>query len=151
MSASSLALEGMRFVIERDGAALTGNKSPAVAVMIPSMIFDVGTRSSRRVRIVGEKCFAESAVQSITIPRHVKVLCSGSFHLSDLVSVSFESGSQLTRIESDAFRDSGLTSVTIPHHVEILGSGCFARCESLSSISFDSNSKLKRIESKAFF
>jgi hypothetical protein len=89
----------------------------------------------------------------IAIPCHVQILCSSCFSLCNPVSsISFESHSELTPVESDACSSySSLKSITIPRHVQILCSPCFASCESLSSISFEANSELTRIESNAFF
>jgi hypothetical protein len=77
-------------------------------------------------------------------------------YCKSLSSISFESNSRLTRIESSAFSPSSLQSILIPSNVEILGSKCFSSCESLSSITFESNShltpnaRLKIIPKKAF-
>jgi hypothetical protein len=67
-----------------------------------------------------------------------------------LSSISFESPSRLTRIESQTFSCSSLGSILIPGSVEILGPRCFSQCQSLLSISFESPSRLIRIESEAF-
>jgi hypothetical protein len=85
------------------------------------------------------------------IPNNVEILgwrCF--FYCKSLSSITFESSSRLTRIESEAFYGSSLQSILIPSNVEILGSHCFSFCESLSSITFESNSHLTRIESCAF-
>jgi hypothetical protein len=81
------------------------------------------------VEILGSKCFS---------------------YCESLSSITFESNSHLTRIESGAFSWSSLESILIPRNVEILGSQCFSNCHSLSSIKFESNSQLKRIKSGAF-
>jgi hypothetical protein len=85
-----------------------------------------------------------SSLKSITIPRHVQILCSYCFwHCNSLSSISFETESELTRIESYAFYScSSLKSITIPRHVQILCSEWFSSCNSLSSISFEAESKL---------
>jgi hypothetical protein len=67
-----------------------------------------------------------------------------------LCSISFESNSQLTRIEIEAFARSSLRSIFIPRSVEILCSECFSFCQSLNSVSFEANSRLTRIEFRAF-
>jgi hypothetical protein len=92
-----------------------------------------------------------SSSSNVEIPFHIEMFgCSRFSFCSSLSSVSFESNSRLTRIESTAFSYSSLQSIVIPRNVEILGSACFSNCQSLSSISFESNSPLTRIESKAF-
>jgi hypothetical protein len=86
------------------------------------------------------------------IPRNVEILGSPCFSdCKSLSSITFESSSHLTRIESEAFWNSSLRSILIPRNVEILGSDCFYNCKSPSSIAFESNSELTRIESKAFY
>jgi hypothetical protein len=85
------------------------------------------------------------------IPKNVEILGSKCFYCcKSLSSITFESNSRLTRIESEAFYGSSLQSILIPKNVEILGSKCFSLCQSLSSITFESNSRLTRIESEAF-
>jgi hypothetical protein len=44
-------------------------------------------------------------------------------------SISFESDSRLTRIESEAFSSSSLESIEIPRTVEILGSSWISKCK----------------------
>jgi uncharacterized protein YuzB (UPF0349 family) len=60
-------------------------------------------------------------------------------YCKSLSSITFESNSHLTEIESEAFHDSTLQSILIPRTVEIIGSYCFRSCKSLSSITFESN------------
>jgi uncharacterized protein YuzB (UPF0349 family) len=85
------------------------------------------------------------------IPRNVEILESKCFsNCKSLSSITFESNSYLTRIESEAFYGSSLQSILIPRNVEIVESKCFSNCSSLSSITFESNSRLTRIESFAF-
>jgi uncharacterized membrane protein len=88
----------------------------------------------------------------IIIPRHVQILCSECFsYCNSLSSISFETDSELTHIESTIFYFcSSLKSITIPRHVQILCSECFSHCNSLSSISFETDSVLTRIEAGAF-
>jgi hypothetical protein len=86
------------------------------------------------------------------IPSTVQILGSSCFsYCESLSSISFESNSQLIRIESFAFSGSSLESIVIPSTVQILGSSCFSSCKSFSSISFESSSRLIRIESQAFY
>jgi hypothetical protein len=85
------------------------------------------------------------------IPRNVEIVGLKCFsNCKSLSSITFESNSHLTRIESAAFSYSSLQSILIPRNVEILESDCFSYCKSRSSISFESNSHLTRIESGAF-
>jgi hypothetical protein len=92
--------------------------------------------------------FCESA--EVEIPNNIEILGSRCFSsCKSLSSITFESNSRLTRIESKAFYESSLQSILIPMNVEMLGSKCFSYCYSLSSITFESNSRLTRIESEA--
>jgi hypothetical protein len=93
--------------------------------------------------------FSDSS--NIEITSDIEILGSSCFsRCESLSSISFESNSQLTRIESNAFLYSSLQSIMIPSTIQILGSGCFSCCESLSSISFDYLSQLRPIESLQF-
>jgi hypothetical protein len=62
-----------------------------------------------------------------------------------LSSITFESDSRLTRIESFAFSSSSLQSIVISRSVEVLCSSCFSLWQSLSSITFEFDSRLTRI------
>jgi hypothetical protein len=88
---------------------------------------------------------------NITIPADIEIIGSSCFcGCESLLSISFESNLQLTRIESKAFSSASLQSIVIPRSVEIICSLCFVCCESLSSVTFESDSQLTRIESQAF-
>jgi hypothetical protein len=92
-----------------------------------------------------------STSSTIEIVNNVEILGSKCFSsCQSLSSITFESNSHLTRIESEAFYQSSLQSIMIPKNVEILGPKCFSSCQSLSSITFESNSRLTRIKSEAF-
>jgi hypothetical protein len=102
--------------------------------------------------VLGQKLIQNfSQSSAIEIGIILKFFGSKSFsYCKSVSSMTFESNSCLTRIESEVFSSSSLQSILIPRNVEILGSGCFSRCKSLSSITFESNSHLTRIESDAF-
>jgi hypothetical protein len=101
-----------------------------------------------KVAQIGDRAFSGTAIKSITIPRQVQIRSSSRVSNCDsLSSISFETHSELTRIESKAFLGcSSLKSITIPRHVQIFCSECFSDCKSLSSIFFESACELKRIE-----
>jgi hypothetical protein len=67
------------------------------------------------------------------------------------VSITFESGSQLSQLAKGAFCGSGLTSIHLPASVIGIGESCFYRCKSLASITFDCPSQLQEIRSYAFY
>jgi hypothetical protein len=62
------------------------------------------------------------------------------------VSITFESGSQLSELAKEAFRESGLTSIHLPASVTVIGVRCFSGCGSLASITFDPASKFRETE-----
>ena len=51
-----------------------------------------------------------------------------------MISVNFESGSQLTSIGQNAFYNTGLTTITIPASVTNIANHAFRNCISLASI-----------------
>jgi hypothetical protein len=70
--------------------------------------------------------FSYTALVKIVIPLSTEVLCEGClFECQSLSSVIFESGSRLSRIESDAFRGTGLVNIIILSPVEIWGGDAF--------------------------
>jgi hypothetical protein len=87
----------------------------------------------------------------LEIPQSIEILCSSCFEsCKSLSSISFESNSRLTRIESKASSFSSLQSIEIPRNVEILCSSCFADCRKLSLVSFESNSILSELNHMHF-
>jgi hypothetical protein len=121
-------------------------------VIIPRSVFFPSLSATLLVTGIGRGAFTRSSLNVVTIPRHAEILGSDCFlSCTSLLSISFETNCELTRIESNAFYScSSLKSITIPRHVQILGSDCFSSCNSLSSISFETNCELTRIESNAF-
>jgi hypothetical protein len=67
------------------------------------------------------------------------------------VSITFETGSQLSQLAKGAFCGSGVTSIHLPASVTVIGEGCFSYCRSLSSITFESGSQLSQLAKGAFF
>jgi heterodisulfide reductase subunit B len=134
-----------------DGSAFVGISNISISVESSNLHFAIRSDfildSSNRqlIRYFGNK-------SNIKIPRDVQILCSYCFaSCYSLSSISFETESELTRIESYAFSSCfSLKSITIPRHVQILCSYCFVDCNSLSSILFETESELTRIESYAF-
>jgi hypothetical protein len=94
-----------------------------------------------------------STCPSARIPSSVEILRQCCFgHCRALLSVAFEAGSKLSRIESGVFRGcSSLSSICSPSFVETLHESCFYECKALSSVTFESASKLSRIEQRAFY
>jgi hypothetical protein len=78
--------------------------------------------------LLGEECFS---------------LCKS------LSSITFESGSRLSRIDKKAFYETGLIEIILPASVRFLGFECFSYCKSLSSIKFESGSRFLGHEREA--
>jgi hypothetical protein len=133
-----------------DGSAFIGIKQNYVSIESGQKRFAISKKFL--VDIIDHRLIRNfSSLSCVTILSDIEIFGSNCFSFcKSLSSISFESNSRLTRIESKAFRRSSLQSIVIPRNVEILGSSCFKWCESFSSISFESNSRLIRIESKAF-
>jgi hypothetical protein len=81
------------------------------------------------------------------IPASIELLGEECFaNCQSLSSITFESGSRLSRIEKMVFFMAGLVEMIIPAMVEVLSEWCFAPCKSLSSITFESGSRLSRMK-----
>ena len=80
-----------------------------------------------------------TSLTSITIHSGVTSIGSSAFwDCSNLESVTFADGSQLTSIGGDAFRNcSSLTSIEIPAGVTSIGSWAFSRCSNLETIYYN--------------
>jgi hypothetical protein len=89
-------------------------------------------------------------LSSICIPSSVQYIGAASFAGCDLQTLSFESGSTLSRIGESAFRNTSLSAIGIPSSVEVIGESAFADCRCPSVITFESDSKLQVIEKAAF-
>jgi hypothetical protein len=86
-------------------------------------------------RIIVRKGFAQfarraaprvSIARRIWIPRSLQAVAFANKRFSQsLSSITFESDSRLTRIESSTFSRSSLQSIIIPRNVELLCSLCF--------------------------
>jgi hypothetical protein len=69
-----------------------------------------------------------SSAKSIVIPRHVYILCSGCFsYCKSLSSISFETESELARIEADIFYNTSLSSFICLTNASFIAGGAF-RC-----------------------
>jgi hypothetical protein len=105
------------------------------------------------VRLLG---FAPNArpVHSVHIPSSIAIVADHVFFFAcaRLLSVTFEPGPKLQRIEEDwAFFDcSPLHSACIPSSVEILGDWCFAVGAQDWILAIEDGSNLSRIEPSAF-
>jgi hypothetical protein len=123
------------------GNALAFNAVCYRRIVVRDGVVEARTRGMQESRSISRAWIPESIS---------KVTARYFYGLKQFHWITFESNSQLTRIESKAFSSSSLQSIVIPRNVEILGSSCFSSCKSLISISFESNSRVTRIESDAF-
>jgi hypothetical protein len=74
----------------------------------------------------------------IILPASVEVLSEMCFFgCGSLSSITFESGSRLSRIESRAFYQTGLIDIIFPASVDVISEGCFSECRSLSPVMFE--------------
>jgi hypothetical protein len=122
----------------------------SISIESPKQLFAV--ENDFLIDIVHHKLMCNSSNSSnITIPSDIEMLGLDCFsNCESFSSISFESNSQLTRIESVVFLYLSLKSILIPTNVQILGFSYFQVCPSRSSISFEYPFQLKRIESLAF-
>ncbi|WP_394404817.1 leucine-rich repeat protein [Streptococcus sp. 20-1249] len=87
---------------------------------------------------------------SIEIPSSVTIIEKNGFKGSKAKTVSFEAGSQLTKIEDGAFSFTELEEVLLPASLEYIGNRGFDFNEKLRKVSFEQGSKLEMIAHEAF-
>lgn len=126
------------------------------------------------VTTLGLGTFSNSGIATINIPVGVSDLPNSTFYnAADLSSVTFATGSQLTRIgqsafaetvslanlelpdglltiDESAFNNSGLEQISIPASVTSIKNSAFLLSSELSSVVFESESQLTVIEASAF-
>jgi hypothetical protein len=78
-----------------------------------------------KLRRIGELCFYDCGIQSISIPRSVKVIGKWVFQKSELETATFEDESELQRMDSGIFWGCSLTSICIPAKVEFVHCSAF--------------------------
>lgn len=88
--------------------------------------------------VIGKELFETSCLTSISIPNTVTEIENGAFnYCKSLASVSFASGSTLTKIDDSAFQnDTALTNIKIPASVTRIESYAFAGCTALATVDF---------------
>jgi hypothetical protein len=96
------------------------------------------------------KVFSDSSLQSIVVPRNIRIIDDFACVGVNLSSISIESGNKIFVIENDFLMDifyhklirnfPESSAIEIARNVEMLGSKCVSSCQSLSGITFESNS-----------
>ncbi len=111
---------------------------------VGNLRYQVSSVDSHEVFVAGRA--SGSTDTGITIPRVVSVAAQdfkvigtngGSFRANNLTRVTFESPSNVTRIDGDTFRDNNLTSVTIPENVIDIGPWAFASNPNLNLVTVE--------------
>ena len=89
---------------------------------------------------------------NLTIPKSVGNIGASAFRNCGNINLSFESGGQLNKIDSNTFHSTGLSGIiTIPASVTELGSSCFFDSLGDYTIKFEAGSLLTTIASYAFY
>ncbi len=123
-----------------------------------SNLTDVSFAEGSQLTNIGEMAFRGcSSLTSIEIPAGVSELPDGGYEsgvfsgCSNLESVTFAEGSQLTSIGSSAFYGcSSLTSIEIPAGVTSIEDSAFYGCNNLEEVTFAEGSQLTSIGDYAF-
>ena len=114
-----------------DGGVLRGYNGSAIDIVIPDTVTSIADYAF----------YGRNDIISVTIPAGVSELPDGSyesavfFGCSNLESVTFAEGSELTSIGDYAFYEcSSLTSIEIPAGVTSIGSSAFSGCSNLNTV-----------------
>ena len=100
---------------------------------------------------VGERWFAGSLVERVTIPSSVRALGKGAFYsCGRLRELVFAPDSRLEEVGEFCFHVCGLTRITIPRSVRDIGSHAFASCYLLAFVRFEEGSALRHVGYGAF-
>jgi hypothetical protein len=154
---SSFLSSGLKSIVIPANVAFVGASAfmtdclNSISVSIHNQYFRI--RESFLEDIFGSMIYQYfGSCRSIVFSSSVVVLGKRSFSkCRSLVSVTFESGSRLERIDESAFWGSELKSIVIPSSVLVLGKKSFSDCQSLDSVAFENASRLERIDEYAFY
>ena len=87
------------------------------------------------VEHLGERWFANSNIESVTIPASVKCIDTCAFYkCKNLKRITFAEGSQLAIIGRQCFYESGIEEFQSPQSLREIGDGAFSSCKSLESV-----------------
>ena len=85
---------------------------------------------------VGECCFKESALESITLSSSLKTVEKDAFYkCRNLKSVCLPEG--LEKIGIYAFFETALENIVFPASLKVVAQGAFAKCKSLKSVTLN--------------
>ena len=91
------------------------------------------------------------ALTSFEIPAKVTSIYSGAFsNCTNLETITFAPGSEITTITSAVFSGLNITSIEIPAKVKTLSGGTFINCDKLKKVTFAEGSVLEGISGGAF-
>jgi hypothetical protein len=145
MSGVFLVLTGVRVCVSGHTATASGlNLGAGANIMVPSSVFFPCLAGSVAVTQIGHRAFAWSSLTSITIPRHVQILCSSCFSSCEsLSSISFETDSELTRMEVGAFAETHLYFVVVPRNTSFIAGDAFPRYCDVTLAGADSDAEFR--------
>ncbi|OHS97633.1 hypothetical protein TRFO_09337 [Tritrichomonas foetus] len=143
--------ENNMFLLDTDTktAAITGRFDPTIPLQIPSTITSP-TLGEFEVTEIGSKAFSndQNFNTPVKIPSTVKIIGDKAFYNSSIESIEFSEG--LVTIGSQAFYNCVYLSspLTFPQSLQIIGRGAFFDCLKLTSVSL--NEGLEKILPEAF-
>ncbi|MBU1094159.1 MAG: leucine-rich repeat protein [Firmicutes bacterium] len=127
------------------------NKDRTKIVMYPGGIPEVQFTIPEGITEIGDFAFFGSQLSRIVIPASVEVIGMNAFENSvHLISVTFESNSQLTSIAEGTFFGTNIIQIEIPSNVTTIGHYAFSNNRNLESVTFEMNSQITTIEDFAF-
>ena len=91
--------------------------------------------------VIGEKLFACSDIESVTVPANIIEIQEEAFACCrKLKQVFFDERGKLERLERCCFCYSGLESIKLPKSVKVIGEKAFSDCAALKCVSFEERS-----------
>lgn len=104
------------------------------------------------VKTIGNNCFNDSNLVSLTVPASVTEICRFSFaNCHKLRKIVFQKDSKLKEIGEMAFQNCILVKINFPKSLKILRSGAFNFCSFLEKVIFPADSQLEVIEEVFMF
>ncbi|KAK8849887.1 hypothetical protein M9Y10_018476 [Tritrichomonas musculus] len=101
--------------------------------------------------LIASKAFSGSILESITIPKMVKIIEREAFYSCKcLQKIIFQENSELRFIDQSAFHETKISEITIPSKVQQIGNSVFYSCRNLQKIIFPEDSELRLIDQYAF-